>query len=374
MEVRKPLSPSPRIQRAVRGVGRYHVKIDRALAAGFALALSTAACSDAQHPPGASEDAGDPIHGDDAAMDNDSDPPTGTGLKQVALSSGFVCTLRVDGAVACQMLRTGEPVAPFGWTNFKMIALGRGTGGSGEIVGLRSSGEVESYRFLVGTEASVAVADVESIGGGDSHFCARHSDGTVSCWGRSVGQFGTGLEPVTVPPDQPVKLPIESVRAMAVGGHATCVIREDRKVACAGWLSPHPDGLFAVVPSLGDHAEKLYMGGVEPDAAACVLDGGGALRCTYSEVSPPSGESSDVAVGHQAVCALFAGALKCSGTSWDYHTAQLVSVQPSALPSVVSVATDSSNWCAITVNDEVWCWGGVENWTSAAYRAIGKAS
>jgi alpha-tubulin suppressor-like RCC1 family protein len=78
--------------------------------------------------------------------------------------------------------------------------------------------------------------DVVELAVGDVHACARHSDGTVVCWGeRYYGQLGLGGDVTDdVPPyGTPALLPGPAVQVVAGVSH-TCALIQGGQVVCFG--------------------------------------------------------------------------------------------------------------------------------------------
>lgn len=289
---------------------------------------------------------------------------------QVVITSGYVCRTSCGEAVACKSLTdsSAKLLSPTGWTDIDLLVAGRDATGHGGLVGRRSSGEVVAYSLNTDQQEVVAVQNVETLTAGDSHFCVQHKDNTASCWGRQdAGQFGLGFNPGTpAPASQPVVLPEKNILAIAAGGTATCVIRANKTVACAGTLSKQSNASFEVITALGSDAQQIYVGGIEGTAEACAVDSTGKLTCTHGKFTPPATAAAptSITVTDLSMCAVLAGELRCAGEAWDTATKVWVSVEPTGLPDVVSVVANHGYFCAVTTGAEVWCWGG------AAWEAV----
>lgn len=88
----------------------------------------------------------------------------------------------------------------------------------------------------VTTPVAVAgLTDVVEVVGGGAHTCARHADGSVSCWGYNYfGQLGAGS---TDPTETGEPLTVQGLRdavQLAAGRYSTCARRAGGSVVCWG--------------------------------------------------------------------------------------------------------------------------------------------
>ncbi|KAG5179299.1 regulator of chromosome condensation 1/beta-lactamase-inhibitor protein II [Tribonema minus] len=77
----------------------------------------------------------------------------------------------------------------------------------------------------------------KAIAAGDTHTCALLDDSTVKCWGEGeYGQLGQGnYVLLTSPASTAINLgPGRKAKAIAAGGHNTCVLLDDFTVKCWG--------------------------------------------------------------------------------------------------------------------------------------------
>lgn len=106
-------------------------------------------------------------------------------------------------------------------------------------------GDNESGRLGNGSSGSHAkepvvvpnLRDVVEIAAGLEHTCARHADGTVSCWGgNQFGQLGIGTSGNDAGKLVPTPVPgLSRVVEIAAGLNHTCARLENGDVACWGY-------------------------------------------------------------------------------------------------------------------------------------------
>lgn len=227
-------------------------------------------------------------------------------VAEIALGDEHSCARMSDGSARC-------------WGSNDSYKLGIGTGSS-------------SYPVSLPTPVT-ALANVVELSLGDSHSCARLSDGKVRCWGSDRnGQIGThgGMQPV------PVEVSgLSGVVQIAAGGAHTCARLDDATVSCFG----------------ANGYGQLGNGST----------GGSQLQPT--EVS---GLSSvlQVALGDSHSCALLTNkTVKC----WGYngqgqlgdgsHQTRTTPTTVAGLTDAVEIAVAGNQSCARTSNGKVQCWG-----------------
>ncbi|MBK6849974.1 MAG: hypothetical protein IPG96_21360, partial [Proteobacteria bacterium] len=140
----------------------------------------------------------------------------GTAVAQVSLGGGQSCARLGDGSVWCWGKNTygqvGDgttidryhptPVTGLGTTAVE-LAVGGGHGcarhddGSVSCWGFALQGQVGDGTTVLSRPLPVAVAGLGTtaaeLGSGGTHSCARRTDGTLSCWGENLhGQLGDG--------------------------------------------------------------------------------------------------------------------------------------------------------------------------------------
>lgn len=217
----------------------------------------------------------------------------------------------------------------------------------------------------------LGVTDAVEVAAGDSSTCARHVDGSVSCWGRNEsGQQGDGT---TMASASPAPVPgLANARRVAVGGEG-CSLLDDRTVACWGGLGhrshdPHPmpttvsglGGVTAITTSL-------------MDVGACAVLSDGALLCwgvadVVSQVTgsvpvrvpdiPPVRQAQPREPGAPDVTL---DVLLADGTVREctrrYETVMPPFVPVSGLDRIVQIGGAFTSECALRSDGTVWCWG-----------------
>ena len=196
-----------------------------------------------------------------------------------------------------------------------------------------------------------------SIAVGDSHACARRTDGSVVCWGRNnTGQIGDGT--TTSPRAWPTSVLVSPSGAalngaaqLAAGNSFSCARRSDGTIACWGsnWSGQIGDGtttdprpspttvrLSAGGPSLTGVAQVALGAG---SSHACARKTDGTLWCWGSNSAGQIGDGTT--------------------TSPRLSPTQVL-VTPGGLPltGVTQVAVGSNATCARKMDGTVACWGG----------------
>src|SRR5690606_11763548 len=80
----------------------------------------------------------------------------------------------------------------------------------------------------------VGIDDAVDVRVGDSHACALHAGGEVSCWGAGwFGQLGQGTFLTGAPTPLPVPS-LDGVAGIAVGADVSCAFRGEGGAFCWG--------------------------------------------------------------------------------------------------------------------------------------------
>ena len=193
------------------------------------------------------------------------------------------------------------------------------------------------------------ITDCVQITGGANHTCARHADGTVSCWGSNAsGQLGQlASNPTTTCTESsgakipclpsPAQVPnLANVADVGAGEQHTCVRKADRTVAC--W---------------GDNAQG-QLG-----------DGTKTARSAPAAVIGLGTDVVELAVGRFFACARHAtGKVSCWGGNGSGQVGDGTTVDathPMALAGLSDVrhlALGRDHGCLVRDSQTVWCWGG----------------
>jgi len=176
--------------------------------------------------------------------------------------------------------------------------------------------------------ALYAVAAVVQIAVGNGHTCARHDDGTVSCWGSNTsGELGDGTLEDRLVPTKVVGL--DDAVSIATVQHSTCALRRGGELVCWGEVErvnhTHPvavgrndvvqlSGTCFVAQNHRVTCGKVDVAGVSnavalaaTSFAGCVVHASGAVSCWFSPDSPQAipgvAGAVEVAVGDRLACA-----------------------------------------------------------------------
>lgn len=237
--------------------------------------------------------------------------------------------------------------------------------------------------------AGAFLTGVASVSLGTHHGCARLGDGSVRCWGYNLlGQLGLGTRMDVAYFAAQGTVPLGARRAddLAAGAYHSCVVRDDRSVACwgddrlgqCGQSMPAGAQLSPVAVALAGGATTV-AGGVEH---TCALGTDGMVRCwghnqvgqcgqstgefvpPGAAVTGPAGAVNGLAVGGFHGCAwLNGGSMRCWGANQrgqlglDPGTVPFAPrAQPLALSAVAQVAAGSEHTCALA-GAGLHCWG-----------------
>lgn len=187
---------------------------------------------------------------------------------------------------------------------------------------------------------------VSAVTGGDSHTCARLTDGTVWCWGANYfGQLGNGTTtPGTTPTVTPQKVldigPNNPAQSISAGEVHTCALSADRTVWCWGNGSSGQLGNGGI----GSSSRPLKVSNL---TTATAVSAGGNHTCALLE------DATVWCWGNN-----FRGALGNGST-----TNSLIPVKVSNISTATAVISGGSSinggdhTCARLADGTVWCWG-----------------
>lgn len=243
----------------------------------------------------------------------------------VSVSGSSTCAVLGDGSVWC-----------WGSSEFDDLGVPSETCGPYWIPGKGIL--YEEYVPCVPNPTQVpGIVDAVEVSTSFTHRCARHQDGSVSCWG-SFNEFGTlgdgtTMQPETVEP-RPV-LGLVDVVQLKVGDYASCALVEGGTVWCWG---NNAGGMLGVGEDTPFASEPLQV----PDLT----------------------DVTRISVTDMAACAMTeAGDVSCWGDVGDTFPPQRFSDSiptPIALPfGVAAVDVDSSGptTCIVDVDNHVRCLG-----------------
>ena len=182
------------------------------------------------------------------------------------------------------------------------------------------------------TRLEVLPAIIE-ISVGQGHTCALEKDGGVWCWGSNyAGQVGTGETSVEEPPTRVQGL--ENIKGVAVGNAVTCVLSNDGTVRCWG------ANISGIVPTESFSVTPVVIDGLGAVAVirmgannACAIEEGGALKCW--------GRNLDSQLG--------------SSVSVDESVSQPITIELPETP--IDVQVGRATICALSKSRTLYCWG-----------------
>jgi alpha-tubulin suppressor-like RCC1 family protein len=227
--------------------------------------------------------------------------------------------------------------------------------------------------------------------GGDTHSCARKSNGSLQCWGDNrFGQLGLGD---TSPRATPTHVPIDGVSKIFLptgNGDITadlanfsCAITTSNALFCWGdnrWTQFGTAQNPVLSPLQVAAPENLSHGAIG-GGFVCTLDASGAVACAGNDASGqlgvdgPQNHATPVVVQGLVADKLVAGAnhtcarrpdatMLCWGSNvfGQLGTGDTVSrATPSGVKDlagrVARLATGANHTCAQTPEGELWCWG-----------------
>ncbi len=234
----------------------------------------------------------------------------------LAISARFGCALMPDATVQC-------------WGDNRHGQLGVGPVGGERAAPAR-----------VGSLAHVA----QVVVGADS-ACARHQDGTVSCWGSDEnGQLGDGG---TTDRGRPQRVPgVTEVIDLVAGGDHVLALRRDLTVECWGYNASRQCGVESAESTIPPHPipglqDVIALAATQWNSCALIADG--SVQCWGAGRGGANGD------GTQADRAV--------PTAIHWEPARLVDRGLPADVRVSSFALGVGVTCAALSDGSVRCWG-----------------
>jgi alpha-tubulin suppressor-like RCC1 family protein len=217
----------------------------------------------------------------------------------------------------------------------------------------------------------VSLGDVTDLTAGESHLCAKKSDGSVWCWG---GTYQDSAVPHRV-------TQLSGIDVLTSGGERTCGQSGSGPLSCwwpGDWMN-HEAGALG-----GGSFEKLRSYAVGA-SHACVVNGKGNVSCWGGDYSgalgyPVDGEhgkqvdtpkdipsisgATAVAAGRNSACALLdSGGVRCWGANDKGQLGQGTQAKSGGtgdvvgLTNVQKLAVGGGLACALQKDGHAWCWG-----------------
>lgn len=231
---------------------------------------------------------------------------------------------------------------------------------------------------------------IRFLAGSFSRTCAVNDTGEVYCWGAASFDNGSGLDPKTLVPGVPYKIPFaEKVRSIGMGDSQTCLVTQGNKVYCwgsgynyklgTGTIDTAPTATDAVwVNAIGGH---VAVDGMSQGMKTCGIDEKHSLRCwggsSVAEQAKPAEKklakelngfkATQLHGGYTRVCSIFSKKNDGKAVCWDnnnYSAGTGKATQPwddtQAMTGVfqpVSVAAGYMADCLVQLDGVVKCTG-----------------
>ncbi len=299
------------------------------------------------------------------AQDAGVNPEVCLDITQLELGGEHTCALDTGGDVYCwgsntfgqvgddTLFSKSEPVQVRSLPPIEELALGlnhscaRSSDGSVWCWGANNDGRLGNASATPPRELPVLVnevSDAAKIAAGDEHSCAVRFDGTGVCWGNNdLGELGNGLPSdneatavaIVDPADTTFQTPLGGMTDIGAGDDHTCAI-VGSGVMCWGMNALGQLGNSTIINSsvpvavvgLSGTPQSLTVG----DDHNCVLMEDAKTFCWGDNTSGQLGN----------------GTINPSSTTAILIVSEIVPVQ---------VEAGEDHTCALTADNEVYCWG-----------------
>jgi alpha-tubulin suppressor-like RCC1 family protein len=285
---------------------------------------------------------------DSTSEDADTDPPSDTSSEDTEDDDGGqsgpeVVEIGAGGLHTCAILSSGEIMC---WGNNTSGPLGHGD---------EDANEEHTPVFVAG------ITNATSLDNGHLHSCAIQNDDTLWCWGSNGSEQIAPGSPSAI--YSPMSVGLVGVAEVAAGESHTCARLTDGDVDCWSNMSV-VNGVPANLGTLSDlDAGYRHSCGVSGGEVYCW---GRDFEDQLGDGSPVSGISNavQVAAGREHSCALLeSGQVKCWGQNDvgqlgnDSNQASASPVTVEGLSDVAQIAAGFNHNCALTNAGAVTCWG-----------------
>jgi alpha-tubulin suppressor-like RCC1 family protein len=286
------------------------------------------------------------------------------GFGDAAVESPYVVELSLDISQQCALLSDATVRC-------------RGSNTHGEL------GDGTNEPTLGAVRQPVGVGDVVQVVVGFESVCARHSMGTVSCWGSNryhqLGVGHVGDEECRSAPEDPCRTRavllagLTDVIHLTAGRFAYCAVRRDGSVWCWGSANfPSPQVGYSVetpteMPGVRD---VVWIRAVDSGWLMRFRDGHFEFVPPYQSIQVPVGAVVPDGIRGRHVCySLPDTTMRCLGynpygqigTGTSSYPERVDSPWDPGLCGVRSIATDDDHTCVILADRLVRCWGNAEH-------------
>ena len=209
-----------------------------------------------------------------------------------------------------------------------------------------------SFRVRVGIENNSSAFTSVSTGG-FNHTCSIDSHGKPYCWGEgtygALGRGSTASSSVPVAVDMSGVLSGKTIKQIAVGDWHTCAVASDGKAYCWGYGVTHAElgnGTMSQANSPVAVATNGVLSGKTVKRIAAGFDHNCAIASDDNVYCWGEGEH---------------GALGNGSTARAATPVAVSTTGALAGKTIKRIATGSDHACAVTTDDQVYCWGRNSN-------------
>ena len=299
-----------------------------------------------------------------------------TDVTAINAGSGHTCALHQDGTISC-------------WGNNQYGQLGNGKSGYAD-----ESSEPWEIKSSVPVKLE-GIEDATAITAGSGHTCALHQDGTISCWGNNqYGQLGNGQSEQNYESSIPVQVAsITNATAITAGNSHSCALHQDGTISCwgnnqygrlgNGQSEQNYESSIPVQVASITNATAITAG----DGHTCALHEDGTVSCwgnnLYGQLGNGQSEqnyessipvqvagitnATAITAGNSHSCALHQdGTISCwgnnqygrlgNGTDDDAYTPQ----QVAKITDATAISAGKRHSCALHRIGNMSCWGNNE--------------
>jgi alpha-tubulin suppressor-like RCC1 family protein len=272
-----------------------------------------------------------------------------TDVVDISLSGNTACAVLGDGSVWC-------------WGENERGSLGFESPVCGPFEIMRDVLEYYDLPCQAEPTQVPGLADVVEVAVGGVHQCARHIDGSVSCWGAEnqwgILGDGTDVDPLTVEPR--VVEGLSGIVQLEAGWYFTCALDDEGQVWCWGGNSQGTLGLGTsyqqdpsrMVPTLVPGLSDIVRISAK-NSSVCAIDEQGAVWC-WGDTNYlfPAGHSPS-AVSRAPEPVEFGGAAAVEIDSNGFTTC-ILDVDNHVRCRGLAVANGSSDWTDYSGDPVLW--------------------